>query len=77
MQNFIFLGTDVSKLTLDHGIHTVMVHQKTANNSEGFKTWLKWALQFGPKEQFWVVMGTYRVLFLPVRTFFASASHTL
>jgi transposase len=56
MQNFIFLGTDVSKLTLDHGNHTAMVHQKSTNNSEGFKSWLKWAVQFGPKEQLWVVM---------------------
>jgi transposase len=56
MQNFIFIGTDVSKLTLDHGSHQAMAHQKTANNSEGFKSWLKWALQFGSKEQLWVVM---------------------
>src|ERR1043166_2796069 len=56
MQNFIFIGTDVSKLTLDHGIHTAMIHQKTSNNGEGFKSWLKWALQFGRKEQLWVVM---------------------
>jgi transposase len=56
MQNFIFIGTDVSKLTLDHGIHTAMVHEKTTNNSEGFKSWLKWALRFGPKKQLWVVM---------------------
>jgi transposase len=56
MQNFIFIGTDVSKLTLDHGVHTSMVHQKLPNNSEGFKSWLKWALQFGSKEQLWVVM---------------------
>ena len=56
MQNFIFIGTDVSKLTLDHGIHQGMVHQKTANNNAGFKSWLKWALGFGRKEQLWVVM---------------------
>ena len=56
MQNFIFIGTDVSKLTLDHGIHTTMAHQKTANNSAGFKSWLKWAMQFGDKEQLWIVM---------------------
>lgn len=56
MQNFIFIGTDVSKLTLDHGIHTRMVHQKTANNPAGFKSWLRWALQFGSREQIWVVM---------------------
>lgn len=56
MQNFIFIGTDVSKLTLDHGIHTALVHQKTANNREGFKSWFKWALRFGTKEQLWVVM---------------------
>jgi transposase len=56
MQNFIFIGTDVSKFTLDHGIHKVMVHQKTANNKEGFKSWLKWAFQFGSREQLWVVM---------------------
>jgi transposase len=56
MLNFIFIGTDVSKLTLDHGIHASMVHQKTANNGAGFKSWLKWALQFGSREQLWVVM---------------------
>lgn len=56
MQNFIFIGTDVSKLTLDHGIYTTMAHQKTANNSAGFKSWLQWALQFGDKEQLWIVM---------------------
>lgn len=56
MQNFIFIGTDVSKLTLDHGLYTAMVHQKTANNSEGFKSWLTWVLQFGSKEHLWVVM---------------------
>lgn len=56
MQNFIFIGTDVSKLTLDHGIHTAMVHEKTTNNPEGFKSWLKWALRFGSKGQLWVVM---------------------
>jgi hypothetical protein len=58
MQNFIFIGTDVSKLTLDHGIHTAMVHEKTTNNSEGFKSWLKWAVVGGN--------GTYRLLLLPV-----------
>lgn len=56
MQNFIFIGTDVSKLTLDHGIDTVMVHHKTTNDSKGFTDWLKWALLFGSKEQLWVVM---------------------
>lgn len=56
MQNFIFIGTDVSKLTLDHGIHTRMVHQKTANNGGGFKSWLNWASRFGAKEELWVVM---------------------
>lgn len=56
MQNFIFIGTDVSKLTLDHGNHQAMAHQKTSNNNVGFKSWLKWALQFGAKEQLWVVM---------------------
>jgi len=56
MENFLFIGTDVSKLTLDHGIHTAMAHQKTTNNAEGFKSWLKWALQFGSKGQLWVVM---------------------
>ncbi len=56
MQNFIFIGTDVSKLTLDHGIHPTMAHQKTANNPAGFKNWLKWALQFGGKDELWVVM---------------------
>ena len=56
MQNFIFIGTDVSKLTLDHGIYPSMVHQKTTNNSAGFKSWLRWAMGFGNKEQLWVVM---------------------
>ena len=56
MQNFILIGTDVSKLTLDHGIHTLMVHHKTANDSKGFKDWLRWALGFGSKEQLWVIM---------------------
>lgn len=56
MQNFILIGTDVSKLTLDHGIHTAMAHQKTANNANGYTSWLKWALQFGLKKQLWVVM---------------------
>jgi transposase len=56
MQNFIFIGTDVSKLTLDHGIHKAMVHQRTSNNPKGYKEWLRWALQYGGKEQLWVVM---------------------
>lgn len=56
MQNFIIVGTDVSKLTLDHGLHTAMAHQKTTNNDKGFKDWLRWALGFGTKEQLWVIM---------------------
>jgi transposase len=56
MQNHVIIGTDVSKLTLDHGIHTAMAHSKTSNDLKGFKTWLRWALSFGGKEDLWVVM---------------------
>ena len=56
MQKHVIIGTDVSKLTLDHGIHTAMAHSKTSNDLKGFKTWLKWALGFGGKENLWVVM---------------------
>jgi transposase len=56
MQKLVIIGTDVSKLTLDHGIHTTMSHCKTSNNLKGFKAWLKWALSFGSKEDLWVVM---------------------
>jgi transposase len=56
MQNLIIIGTDVSKLTLDHGLHTAMAHYKTTNNDKGFKDWLRWALRFGSKEQLWVIM---------------------
>lgn len=56
MQKPVIIGTDVSKLTLDHGIHTAMAHCKTSNDLKGFKAWLKWALSFGSKEDVWVVM---------------------
>jgi transposase len=56
MQKHVIIGTDVSKLTLDHGIHTAMAHSKTSNDLKGFKTWLRWALSFGGKEDLWVVM---------------------
>ena len=56
MQKQVIIGTDVSKLTLDHGIHTAMAHSKTSNDLKGFKTWLRWALSFGGKEDLWVVM---------------------
>jgi transposase len=56
MQKQVMIGTDVSKLTLDHGVHTSMDHIKTANNIKGFKIWLRWALKFGSKDQLWVIM---------------------
>lgn len=56
MQKQIIIGTDVSKNSLDHGIHSSMQHIKTANNTAGFKSWLKWALQYGSKESLWVIM---------------------
>ena len=56
MQKPVFIGTDVSKLTLDHAIKTSEAHVKTANNLKGFKQWLKWTLGFGGKEDLWVVM---------------------
>jgi len=56
MQKQVIIGTDVSKLTLDHGIHTIMEHVKTSNNNQGFKAWLKWALRFGSKNELLVVM---------------------
>ena len=33
-----------------------MQHVKTTNDPSGFKSWLKWALQFGSKEELWVIM---------------------
>jgi transposase len=56
MEKPVFIGTDVSKLTLDHAIKTSEAHVKTPNNLKGFKQWLKWALGFGTKEELWVVM---------------------
>ena len=56
MQSLVIIGTDVSKLTLDHGLHSAMAHLKTSNDFKGFKTWLKWALTFGSKEALWVIM---------------------
>lgn len=56
MQKGVIIGTDVSKLTLDHGIHTAKEHIQTANNCKGFKQWLHWALSFGSKHELWVVM---------------------
>lgn len=56
MQKPLIIGTDVSKLTLDHGIYTTMVHCKTRNDLKGFKAWLQWALKFGSKEELWVIM---------------------
>ncbi len=56
MQNPVIIGTDVSKLTLDRGLHSAMALLKTSNDFKGFKTWLKWALTFGSKEELWVIM---------------------
>jgi transposase len=56
MQKLVIIGTDVSKLTLDHGIHTAKQHCKVSNNPKGFKAWLQWALKFGIKEDLWVIM---------------------
>jgi transposase len=56
MQKQIIIGTDVSKLTLDHAIHTTSKHIQTSNNTKGFRMWLSWALQFGSKDELWVVM---------------------
>jgi transposase len=56
MQKQVIIGTDVSKSSLDHGIHSCMEHIKTTNSTAGFKTWLKWALRFGLKEELWVIM---------------------
>jgi transposase len=56
MQKLVIIGTDVSKLTLDHGIYTAVAHCKTSNDLKGFKAWLKWALSFGSKEDLWVVL---------------------
>ena len=60
MEKHVFIGTDVSKLTLDHAIKTSEAHVKTPNNLKGFKQWLKWALGFGRKEELWVVMDEKR-----------------
>ncbi len=56
MKKRVIIGTDVSKLTLDHAIKTSEAHLKTANNPKGFREWLKWALGYGNKEDLWVVM---------------------
>lgn len=56
MQKLVIIGTDVSKLTLDHAIYPATVHCKTCNNLKGFKAWLQWALKFGSKEELWVIM---------------------
>jgi transposase len=56
MKKRVIIGTDVSKLTLDHAIKTSEAHLKTANNSKGYREWLKWALGYGNKEDLWVVM---------------------
>lgn len=56
MQKRVIIGTDVSKLTLDHAIKTSEAHLKTANNPKGYREWLKWALGYGNKEDLWVVM---------------------
>jgi transposase len=56
MQKPVIIGTDVSKLTLDHAIKTSEAHVKTTNNAKGYKQWLKWALAYGGKEDLWVVM---------------------
>jgi hypothetical protein len=61
MQKPVIIGTDVSKLTLDHAIKTSEAHLKTPNNPKGYKQWLKWALGFGSKEELWVVMGFCRI----------------
>lgn len=66
MKKRIIIGTDVSKLTLDHAIKTEEVHLKVGNNKAGFSKWLKWALKFGSKSNLWVVMehtGYYSRLF--------------
>jgi len=56
MKKRVIIGTDVSKLTLDHAIKTSEAHLKTANNPKGYREWLKWALGYGNKEDLWVVM---------------------
>jgi transposase len=56
MQKRVIIGTDVSKLTLDHAIKTSEAHLKTANNPNGYREWLKWASGYGNKEDLWVVM---------------------
>ncbi len=56
MKKRVIIGTDVSKLTLDHAIKTSEAHLKTANNPNGYREWLKWALGYGNKEDLWVVM---------------------
>jgi transposase len=56
MQKQVIIGTDVSKLTLDHCINVHHAHFKTSNNNKGFKQWIEWALQFGHKDELWVIM---------------------
>src|SRR5438067_2415934 len=56
MENKVIIGTDVSKLTLDNSVNTTRIHQVVDNSTKGFKQWLKWALQFGVKDQLHVVM---------------------
>lgn len=56
MKKQVIIGTDVSKLTLDHGIHSAMEHLRTPNNKKGFNLWLNWALRFGAEQELWVIM---------------------
>lgn len=56
MEKRIIIGTDVSKLTLDHAIKTKDVHLKINNNKAGFVKWLKWALKYGDRQNLWIVM---------------------
>ena len=52
MKKRVIIGTDVSKLTLDHAIKTNESHLKTVNNPKGYKEWLKWALSYAEKKTY-------------------------
>lgn len=56
MQKFTLIGTDISKLTLDHACTARNLYIKVKNNQEGFEHWLKWALSFATIDSLWVVM---------------------
>jgi len=53
----IYVGVDVSKLTLDVAIYGTKNHKKIVNNSEGFKQLLAWLKSLEVElEKCWVVM---------------------